>query len=423
MPRARGVVLVVWSAVSPRSLAIYGGARTLPELSALASAGATYEDHRASTSLGSGALASMLTGLGADAHKLADSDARLPRSLVTIGDAAHQGGVVTAFFTANPTTGAPFGFDRGWDTFQAQVPGDETPATKIFDDAARWIDAHKSEAFLIVLHARGGHPPWDATTDDLKGLAPAQYTGGIDPKHAAELLARARHVPPQVRFNDADRARTWALYEVALDAHDAALGRLMAALRAAGRDADTSVIVTSDSGVDEAAHVPFGDGESLDEATLRVPLVVRPAAEPGKPAVAGRRVSAPTASQDVARTVLGALGLSAPGAFGGIDLWQSAIEAPDPRGRARLAVLGNRAALRLGSYVLIAVGAREPKVCDLSLEPACLTDVRPAYPLAAAILQRSAFDALVAPRTVDAVAREGASIDVPTSTVLKSWGR
>jgi arylsulfatase A-like enzyme len=360
----------------------------------------------------------MLTGQEAAAHGVNDYDRKLLPGITTIADAARQGGVVAAMFTANPLTGAAFGFDRAWETYEMHPPAEDVGATIVLERAAQWIDAHKTERFLAVVHARGGHPPWDVTPDQIKTLAPQQYTGGIDPKHAAELLARARRQPPVLRYAEQDRERTWALYDVALAAHDAALGKLVAALKAAGRDGDTTIFVTADVAVDEAAHVPFGDGETLDEAELRVPLLVRPATTEGAKSLAGVHVARATSGVDVARSVLDALGLAPPGSFGGVDLWETATR-DDGVPRPLLAVLDERFSMRWGSFVL--AGGREPKLCNLALEPLCTTDVRTTHPLASDAMQRQVIDALA--RMPAKTPRETPQVDAATAAALKAWGR
>jgi len=422
-PAARGVVLVVMGDLSPRLLELYGGKIALPELAALAKSGATFETNRATSSVPSAAFASMLTGVSPRASGVSDEDAALPPDVTTLADALRQAGVASAMFTANPTTGSAFGFARGWSTFLEKSPL-EDGATSVFDEAVRWIDAHKEERFFAVIHARGGHPPWDATNDELKALAPADYAGGIDPKHAAELLAKARKAPPQIRLTDADRARAWALYALALRAHDAGLGRVIAAVKAADRDASTLYIVTGDATMDEAAHVPSADEDSLDEAALAVPLVVR---APSAPPAA--RVTLPTTSTDIATSILGAFELPPPAAFQGTDLWQTAGGRADPRGRPLVAMVGGRFAVRWSSFVLTGVRQlvpiadaselRETKLCDLTLEPGCVSDVRGAFPIALEALHRVAFDPLVAADH----ARSPAIIDAKTAATLKGWGR
>ncbi len=414
---SRGVILIVLGDVRPRSLKLYGGSLETPVLNGLADAGIVYEAHRSSSTLPNGALSAMLTGRTARANAVDDGDARLPKSVTTIADTARQAGIVTAMFTANPMTGAAFGFQRSWETFAAHTPLEDAAAVSIFDEASRWIDAHKTERFLVVIHARGGHPPWDATAEELKTVAPPNYVGGLDPKHAAELLAKARHVPPTLRFNDSDRARAWALYALAVGAHDAAIGKLVGAVRSAGRDADTTYIVAGDVGVSEGAHVPFGDGEAPDDELLGVPLVVRSAGH----SLAGTRVSLPTGDLDVAQTVMSALGLAPSSYFQGVDLFRTAGGYFPPSARPLMATSAGYFSLRWGALVWSGTAKRE-QLCDVLLEPACVTDVRATYPLTVESLGRAAFDIgrLDAPTVVH---REPATIDTVTSTAMRVWGR
>lgn len=416
-PVARGVVVVVLGSTSARSLSPWGGPHAATALAALASKGTTFAANRAASSLANADVASMLTGLSPRVHGLDDPDARLGAGPTTIEDACRQGGVATAMFTANPTTSAAFGFDRGWDTFVAHDPLDDTPALRVFDEAATWIDAHKADRFLVVVHARGGHPPWDATPDELKAMPPEGYLGMVEPRRAAEALTKAHKHPN--RFKDDDRARAWALYDLAVDAHDAALGRLLAAITAAGRDDDTAVIVTGDVAATEGPTVPFVDLETLDEPLLATPLVVR---WPHADALAGRRVDAPSTPVDVARTALAALGLSPPEAFQGVDLATPARGALIPTARPLVAARGAHFSIRWGTFVLLGSRDRETRLCDLSLDPTCVADIRATTPLALEPLHRWALDAL-APATPPRYPREPATLDPHSLASLVRWGR
>ncbi|WP_394825280.1 sulfatase-like hydrolase/transferase [Pendulispora albinea] len=422
-PHGRGVVLVVFGQLQPKSLALYGGPLALPELGALGARGVVFEAHRATSTLSHAALAAMISGRTGRANNVNDFDARLPHSVTTIADVARQAGVVSAMFTANPLTSATFGFDRGWGTFVAHGPEENTLATRVFDEASEWIEAHKSDRFLVVVHARGGHPPWDITAEELKGLDPPGYAGSIDPKHAAELLSKARHSPPAIRFGDADRARVWALYSHAVLAHDAALGRLMTTLRRTGRDLDTTLFVTGDLSVDEVGHsgqhVPFGEGEAPEEPLLSVPLILVP---PGGVA-GGKRVKLPTADIDLATSMANALDLSPSSYFRGVDIYRTLTGALPDAGRPLLATAGTKYALRTGNFILRGSDRRED-LCDILIEPACITDVSSTHPLATEALERTLFSILHEPGE-SPIPREPAVIDPHSSapSALKAWGR
>jgi arylsulfatase A-like enzyme len=439
-PPVTGVVLVVLGSVAPRSIDLYASAASngsapatpMPELDALAKTGVVFDANRATSGAASGALASILTSLAPRAHGVVDDESGLAPNVTTLADIARQAGIRAAMFTANPTTGSAFGFNRGWDTYVEHPPDLlEAPGTAVapFEDAARWITDHAGAdtRFLVVIHARGAHPPWDATREDLRTLAPADYTGGIDPKRAAELLIRARASTPgaprmpSLHLTDSDRTRAWALYALALRSHDAALGRLLAAVKAAGRDDGTLVIVTGDVGLGDA-RAPLESSDALDESALATPLVVR---FPGSLAVAGH-VSAPTTSADVARTIVTAFGLAPPAAFEGEDLARVARAGAadlDPRGRPMLAYFGSRFAMRWGSFVVRGTGPGEEsgvdvtKLCDLSLEPACTSDVRGAFPLALSALRREIAVESRPPLTPTSVVETPA-----TRAALRLWG-
>ena len=379
---ARGVLIVVFGQVSPKLLSPYGGSNAMPELDALGRAGVVFETHRAATPWAAGAVASMLTALTPRLHGATDDGARLATTPVTLADAAREAGISSAFFTANPMTSAPYGFDRGWQSFFVAYPGASGGGAAVFDEAGKWITAHKAERFLVVVHARGGHAPWDVPVDDLKSIAPDAYTGPIDPLHAAETLAKARRVPPLLRFTDADRTRAWALYGRALAGQDAALGRLMSALRDAGRDGDTTVMVTGDCGLDDTAHVPFGDTEPLVDGALSIPLVLRPAGGGG-----GVRSKTPTSSVDVGQTALLELGLVPPKAFGGGDLRDLA---GDRGGRIVEASLGARRLLRWTHFIWRGTDAKD-ELCDLDADATCAADVAALHPLALEAFRRESL--------------------------------
>jgi arylsulfatase A-like enzyme len=418
IPKAKGVIVVALGSTSRRLIGLNGGTIALPELEALANGGTVFEAHRATSSFATGAVGSMLTGLTPRDHGASDPDAALSPTVFTVAEAARQAGIMTAMFTANPTTSQAFGFGRGWETFDAKMPADDVAATSVFDDATKWLDQHKDERFLLVVHARGGHPPWDVTPEELKDMPPTGYQGGLDPKHAGEVLAKSRKVGSG-RLADADRERAFALHAKALAAHDAALGALVAHVKQMGRDKDTVWIVTGDVGLDAAARVPFLEEESLDEGALAIPLVVR---TPGAPARA--RVETATSSVDIAPTILDALSLAPPTQLAGASLFGIAANAQALGERVLVASEGTRFSARWGTFAIVGARERETKVCNLSLDAECVSDVRASHPIAAEALHALAWTQILkvdAPPT-DALAPR-ANADGPTSVALHAWGR
>jgi arylsulfatase A-like enzyme len=358
----------------------------------------------------------MLTGLSARDLGMSDGDAKLPKGATTIAEAVGQAGIPSAFFTANPLTSAAFGFDRGWSRFEAHLPTEDGPATRVFDAAAAWIDEHKDGRFLVVVHARGGHPPWDVSNERVKTLPPDNYAGAIDPKHAAELLARALRAPGS-REGDADRERAGALYGAAMEAEDAGVGRVLRTLKSHGLYETTTVIVTSDVGVNDGARVPYAESGSVDEAALSVPLIIEWAHE----APLAAHVSQAVTDEDVAATVLAAFGLPPVVTFHGKDLRALADDGGQSITRPLLATGEDRFSLRWGPFVTSGAKDHEGRLCDVSLEPACVTDVRASYPLASRVLHTTLWEDLLGAKP--AFAREPASVDPATLAALHAWGR
>jgi arylsulfatase A-like enzyme len=202
-----------------------------------------------------------------------------------------------------------------------------------------------------------------------------------------------------------------------MESEDAGIARLVGALTTAGVDESTTLILTGDVGINDAARIPFAEAESLDEAALTTPLIVRWAHEPPR----GIRVLAASTDEDVATTILAAFGLPAPVTFRGVELHALAEDGSAAGSRALLAVDQDRFALRWGSFVSSGARDRETKLCDLALEAACVTDVRESYPLASRLLHSVLFDRLVEARPL--FAREPAAPDATTLAALKVWGR
>jgi hypothetical protein len=415
-PNARGVILVVLGSVSRRSLGIYNGPLVLPELAALG--GTIFEAHRSTSSFAAGALASMITGLSPREHGASDGESALSPSVSTVSEAARRAGVMTAMFSANPTTTHAFGFARGWETFLAHLPGvDEAPALSVFEDAGRWLDSHKTDRFFVVIHARGGHPPWDVASEELKDLPPAGYNGSLEPSHGGEALAKARKAGGGRLFAEPDRERAFALHDRALLAHDAALGALIGKVRAMGREKDTVFIVTSDVGLDAASHVPFLEDESLEEGALAVPLIVRAPEGPRR----RERVPFATSAVDIAPTILEALSLPPPSHLRGESLLTLAAR-ERPAERPLVAMTTTRFSAKWGTFAVVGARERESKVCNLALDPDCLSDVRATHPFAAEALHALAWTELVAARP-GAKPATAIVADGPTSAALKAWGR
>ncbi len=420
-PPPRVVVVVVLDGVERAELPPWSGAPTpsLPALTELAEAGATFDQHRAPSTVVAAVVASLLTGLPPTAHGLSDGGARLPAGHATLAGVARDASVRAAMFTGVPHTFRAFGFGAGWERFVERSPGSGAAATAPIDEAAAWIvEVTKAAAdarALAVVHARGGHPPWDVTPKELSSAAPPDYAGLIEPRRSAETIGKMRRSKRANVVTEADRLRIRALETLALAGQDRALGALVAALKTANLWDSTLLLVTGD--VSSGAAELFGDSLDLKEPLLTIPLYAHFPGGLG----AGKRVSEPTGVVDLTRTVLVALGLPPQKVAFGRDLVRIVEGADVAAEGPQVATLGPSYSARFGDLVLSGKFPAPPHLCDLAVDATCAFNRREATPLASSAIFRGVIAEDLAARRL-AVPREPAAIDGDTSAALKVWG-
>jgi hypothetical protein len=417
----RVVVVVILDGVERAELPPWSGTPVLalPTLTELAESGATFDQHRAPSTVVAAVVASLLTGLPPTAHSLADPGARLPASLATLAGVTRDASVRAAMFTGVPHTFRAFGFGASWERFVERSPGSGAAATAPIDDAAAWlVEVTKAAAdtrALAVVHARGGHPPWDVTPKELSAAAPPDYAGLIEPRRSAQTIGKMRRSKRVNVVTEADRQRVRALETVALAGQDRALGALVAALKTANLWDSTLLLVTGD--VASGASELFGDSLDLKEPLLTLPLYAHFPGGLG----AGRRVGEPTEIVDLTRTVLVALGLPPQKYAFGRDLVRLVDGAEVAAVGPQVATLGPYYSARWGNLVLSGKFPAPPQLCDLAVDASCAFNRREATPLASSAIFRGIIAQDVAVRPV-AVPREPAAIDGDTAAALSVWG-
>jgi hypothetical protein len=283
---------------------------------------------------------------------------------------------------------------------------------------------------LAFIHARGGHPPWEVGPKELGALKPADYIGPIEPRRAAQVLARVRSSRRRAEaLTPDDRDRIRDLSALALGGQDRALGAMIVALKTAGLWDETLFLITGDVSSGRSDAALYGDGLDVAEPLLTLPLYVH---FPGD-LHAGRRIAEPTEIVDIPRTALAALGLSFPMGRGAAS---AADTARRPLGRDLAAVASglegierdpqvaavlDRYSTRWGGLVLSGRFGAAPFLCDLTLDPTCAFNRRDIMPLATLALFRRTVTFDLAVRT-PAAQREPATIDPETAAQLNVWG-
>jgi arylsulfatase len=342
-----GVVLIVLDAAGAKHFSAYGNRLlTSPNVDSLAHQGGTlFERAYAQSAWTLPSTASLLTGRYPRRRTQ-------PRTVVggeTLASSLRTAGFRTAAFSENPYVTAPFGFDHGFDEFHEYFPKallDENPRTYETDsarpttDAIAWLAAHAADRTFLYLHLLTPHSPY-APPPPFRGrfaAADARLGGGTD------TLLRLNEGTLEASPHDIDQLRRRYLENLAYGDHQ--VGRVVDALRRAGRLDRTIVIVTSDHGEAFREHGVLLHTTTLYEEMIHVPLVVR---LPPRFGPMPARVPGIVELRDLVPTVCHALQIPCAVATGRSLIHTLRADAPRPR--VARAWTSDGAATRLGAIV------------------------------------------------------------------------
>jgi hypothetical protein len=278
-PNAPNIVMVVIDTLRADRLGMYGYRTrpTSPFIDSLAARAGVYRNAYATTSWTVPSIATMFTGLAPEAHGVVVFGAQLP-AVPTLAERLHARGYATTAVVSNYLIDADHGFARGFDRFALlyrinSQTGEPSPL---------WIDALLvGHYWLPNLIASGTPKPAaesvvDETLHAIEG-APRNhplfvYMHFLDPHHPCDA-------PPNAATNDwqpaaSDRALD-AAWSVAYDREvryvDDQLARFF---RNAKLGANTLYVIVADHGEELGERGKRGHGSNLDEAVVRVPLIV-----------------------------------------------------------------------------------------------------------------------------------------------------
>jgi len=280
------VLLVTIDTCRADHIGAYGyRAAITPTLDGLAARGVRFATAVAHVPLTGPSHTSILTSRTPLGHGVRDNGSYvLPRTVPTVAEAFHQGGYRTAAFVSGYPLKRRFGLDRGFDTYDDQLPRGkdarrtayvERTADKTTDAVLRWLEAKPAlpSPFFLWVHYFDPHAPYEA---------PAEYT-----------LRSASPYDGEIAFVDAQ------------------LGRLLHRLDEAGRGAPLVVLVTADHGESLGEHGEDTHGIFVYDSTLRVPFILAGSGVPS-----GRVSETVARGIDVGPTLLDYAGLAAKGVEG-----------------------------------------------------------------------------------------------------------
>jgi arylsulfatase A-like enzyme len=420
---ARNVVVVIAGGLSRRLIPPWSDRQGKGSLFDLADQGVVFEGYRTTSTLVSAVVGSLLSGFPPGATQMLDASARLPERVPLLSEAMRKEGGRNAFFTNVPYTAAAFGFNRGWHDFVEISPVANRPATEPFLLAKRWLETDIQQAperrRLVVMHVRGGHPPWDVSSDEAQLLPPKDYEGVIEPRRAASVLRdfRNRSARSARKLSPQDIVRLDALQDAAIRKHDVGLGMILKLLEATGQLEQSMVVYVGDVGMVNPPAIPFAPVGRLQTSRLTPPLIVRFPNRLG----AGTRNASFVSPTHLANTLYRALGIPVPDKVGGPDLFDVLQGGSGVQNLGSLARQGNRYAYHLGKWRLRGALGETPRLCNMEVDPACQQDQYLAEPMTAHWLWRSALRSFQL-EGGGGFKRENAEVDETTGAALSVYG-
>jgi arylsulfatase A-like enzyme len=287
------ILLVTLDTTRADATTPYGAPASItPSLALLAEHGVVDEAARTVAPLTQPAHASILTGLVPLRHGVRDNGVRgLPESATTLAEHARALGFQTGAFTGAVVLDKGFGFEQGFDFFdapprpieQTQAGYPERSSARTAERAIGWLDGRDRDApFFVWVHLWDAHAPYEPGPDALARAGGNPYLG-----------------------------------EVA--ASDAALGELLAYLQSDGALDRTYVAVVGDHGEAFGEHEEVSHAAYAWDTTLRVPLAL---CDPGGYGH-GTRESAPVSVADVFPTLIEAMGSWPADELDGVSLFRT----------------------------------------------------------------------------------------------------
>jgi arylsulfatase A-like enzyme/tetratricopeptide (TPR) repeat protein len=275
------VLLITLDTLRADHVGAYGSTLgTTPAIDALAARGVRFDAASSAVPLTLPSHATILSGLLPLHHGVRNNGVgSFPENRETLATVFSAGGYRTAAFTAAFVLDHRFGLNRGFSTYDDEIPrdpnaGDHLEAERrgdvVADRVIAWLKQEDARPFFAWVHLYDAHAPYAAPEPFASRLASSPYDGEI------------AFVDQQVQ-------------------------RILAALDARGQRERTIVVIAGDHGEALGEHGELTHGLLLYEPTLHVPLIIA-APQVSKAGV----VKAPVSLADVAPTVAALAGVALP---------------------------------------------------------------------------------------------------------------
>lgn len=267
---------------------------------------------------------SVFTGLHPETHGVTQKSDVLAEGVPTLAELLHAQGYRTAGVVGSSWLKSTFGFDRGFDRYEALAPGlTYAPRVRAFvEDELRNRGADGPPLFLFA-HFFDAHSDFGAEANRLTYFSPPAYRRELAIDESWLCDAQRRCATDLLRFADREQREMPAaeiglhrrLYRLGARSLDDELRLFFSLVEQRARPRDLLILLFADHGEEFREHGKFLHSQVYRES-LHVPLILRlPGGREG-----GRVDAGPVGLVDVAPTLLAALGLEAPRSLQGRDL-------------------------------------------------------------------------------------------------------
>lgn len=247
--------------------------------------------------------------------------------------------------------------------------------------ATRWLEANRSEKFLLYVDTFDVHEPW---------VPPPEYVDMYDPGYEGDVV-----IYPRYDFagylTEAELKHARAIYAAATTLLDKYVGALLDKVRELGLWDNTAICFISDHGWYFGEHDYIGKHTVLDRTkgwqfyneVAHIPLILHiPGVEEG------RRTDLLSQPVEVMPTMLDAAGLPVPDGIHGVSMLDALQSGQSPRPLAVVSQMLTEdeqvrqyATITDGRWTLIHAGKQAPaELYDIDGDPGQLSDVRSQHP-------------------------------------------
>ena len=326
-PKPKNVIIVFVDTLNRSALRAYApSAPELPNIDRFSREAVVYDDALSTASWTLQAYATMLTGLFPHHHGVVHFKQGMRDDVATLPELLNRAGYETVAFTDSGFTSAVYGFERGFDRYNAwsdpasgrtpvEVPrggeGESAPGEHLFDRGLAYLRAQAGRqpsgpGFFLVMHTYSVHnywkmQPWLLDRSSQSRPEPSMYY--FDCLNGVQ------------KCSDEDWDFLREIYQRGLHHLDEGFGRLLATLEETGLRESTLIVLLSDHGegfTPETSRLHHGG--RLHQDLVRIPLMM------AGPGIGPQRVNAPVSLVDLLPTILDLLNVPPPEGIDGVSI-------------------------------------------------------------------------------------------------------